>query len=55
MNKKTPPSVEQVKHWYQLINQNIDVTAKHRATEKLLDAFGDIDIAIEFMKKHGIK
>ncbi len=51
--KKEPPVVL-VKTWYHLLTQSEDKAAKNRAAEMLTNAFGDMQTAALFIKKHKI-
>ena len=53
-NQNKEPPVVLVRTWYQLLNQNEDKAAKSRAAQMLINAFGDMQTAAIFIKKHGI-
>jgi hypothetical protein len=53
-NTKKEPPVTLVKTWCHLLAQNDDKAAKNRAAEMLTSAFGDMQTAANFIKKHKI-
>jgi len=55
MNKQVKePPVVLVKTWYHLLIQGEDKAAKNRAAQMLINAFGDMETAARFIKKHNI-
>ncbi|MER2492527.1 hypothetical protein [Catenovulum sediminis] len=54
MNAKKEPPVPLVKTWYQLLMQQDDPELKEHGKNMLISAFGDIQTAAQFIKKHGI-
>jgi hypothetical protein len=54
MTKNDPP-LALVKTWVELINSNEDEKVRKRACQMLVDAFGDIQTAIEFCLQNNIQ
>jgi hypothetical protein len=52
--EKTEPPVILVKTWYRLMLNSEEKEAKERASLMMLNAFGDMGAAAQFIKKHNI-
>ncbi|WP_197465711.1 MULTISPECIES: hypothetical protein [Zhongshania] len=54
MNERKEPPIALVSTWINLLMSSEDKDVKDRASEMLLNAFGDMKAASEFVEKHQI-